>query len=248
MEILFPRNISCIFCNMPISQDNDLSICKNCFKQLKYLGEICIRCGRFGKGSSLCTQCASETYHFDQVYAVLEYNDFMHSSIYGYKYGHKGFLAEYFGEIIKRFIQKNALTYDYITGVPISKKRNAQRGYNQSYLMGELIDKEKFIELFYRKKETRFLSKLTKVQRMIELKDAFSLNESAIETLIKERYGSKNEASNEMENKNEKGKIKILIIDDILTTGSTASEMAKLLKNHVADIHISLITLCNARK
>ena len=87
---------------------------------------------------------------------------------------------------------------------------------------------------------------------MIELKDAFSLNESAIETLIKERYISKNEASNETENKNEnkneKGKIKILIIDDILTTGSTASEMAKLLKNHVADIHISLITLCNARK
>ena len=107
---------------------------------------------------------------------------------------------------------------------------------------------EKFIELFYRKKETKFLSKLTKVQRMIELKGAFSLNESAIETLIRERYISKNEASNEMENKNEKGKIKILIIDDILTTGSTASEMAKLLKNYVADIHISLITLCNARK
>ncbi len=245
MEILFPRNIGCISCSMPISRDNDLSICKPCYKKMKYIEEICTVCGRSGKGAGFCTLCSTEKYYFDKIYSVLEYNDFMHTLIYGYKYGHKAFLGEYFGEILKRFILENNIEFDYITGVPISKKREAQRGYNQSYLMAEYINREKFIELFIRNRETKFLSKLTKVQRMTELRGAFSLKNEDQERIVKERYAAVSQGG---KNNEKYGSIKILIIDDILTTGSTAGEMSRLLKDNLYDIEIKVLTLCNARK
>lgn len=247
MEIFFPKNISCIFCNAPISRENDLSICKICSKKMKYIEEICTHCGRFGEGAIFCSSCIHEKYNFDRVYSVLVYDDLMHGSIYQYKYGQKGFLAEYFAEMLKRFITDNQLDFDYITGVPITKKRQAQRGYNQSYLMAEQVDGEKFIELFYRKKETKFLSKLSKVQRMLELRDAFQLNMEAVDQIIEEKYSEKIRPEGPEEMVWEK-KIKILIVDDILTTGSTINEMARILKERVAEVDITALTLCSARK
>ena len=242
MELFFPKNISCIFCNAPISKENDLSLCKSCKQKMKYIEEICIRCGRFGQGASLCTNCAQEKYHFDRAYSVLEYNDLMHSNIYKYKYGHKGFLAEYFAEIMKRFILENDLDFDYITGVPITKKRQSQRGYNQSYLIAKQIGEEKFTELFFREKETRFLSKLSKVQRMLELENAFRVNSAAVDKMVEEHYLEK------VSEKEEEQKIKVILIDDILTTGATVNEMSKLLKHTIADVEITVLTLCSARK
>lgn len=242
MEILFPKNISCIFCNMPISRQNDLSICRKCFKKLEFIEEMCRDCGRFGKGASLCTSCAGEQYIFNEVASVLAYNDFMHSNMYGFKYGQKGFLAEYYGEMMKRYILSNQIDYDYILAVPISRKREGQRGYNQSALLARYIDEEKYIELFERKKETRFMSKLTKTQRMIELRDAFSLNSFLIDKIIEKTY------QKEMDSDFLEKQIKFLIIDDILTTGSTVNEMSRLLRSQLDNVYISVLTLCNARK
>lgn len=245
MEILFPKNINCIFCNIPISLSNDLSLCKNCYKKMQFIEEICIRCGRHGEGAIFCTQCAGEIYYFDRVYSVLAYNNLMHSNIYKYKYGHKGFFAEYFGELLKRFAVQNELKFDYATGVPIARKRIAQRGYNQSYLMAQKIDHEKFIEILIRKKETKYLSQLSKTQRIIELSDAFQINGEVIDRIMAEKYAGQEK---EIQDGPERGKIRLLIVDDILTTGSTANEMSKIIKKHMAHVDITVLTLCNARK
>ncbi len=53
IDLLFPKNINCIFCSLPIHEENYLSLCKKCYQKLKFLEEICIRCGRSGKGRTL---------------------------------------------------------------------------------------------------------------------------------------------------------------------------------------------------
>lgn len=238
-EILFPRNINCIFCGSPISRENYLSTCKSCYQKMDFISEICIRCGRFGKGAGICIACSDEKYHFDTVYSALAYNDFMHHGIYSYKYGHKSYMGKYFGAILKEFVLENELQYDFITAVPISAERMKMRGFNQSKLIAESIDANSYIDLFVRKKKTDFLSGFSRGRRIVELEDAFAIDDEVLERMISDFYEREDAADK---------KIKLLIVDDIITTGSTLSELSKLAKKQILNIEITALTLCSARK
>lgn len=234
-DLLFPKNINCIFCNMPISINNEYSICKFCFEKLEFIDEICINCGRSGKYSSLCTYCYSETYYYDKAYSVLKYNDFIHKIMYSYKYGHRNYYSNYFADIVSDFINRNEIDFDYITSVPISKIRLHKRGFNQSEIIANKIIDSKYLELFERTKHTKFLSKLSSVERLNEVKAAFKFNKEVFEILVEDIYTKKIDSP------------KIMIFDDILTTGATLNELSKLLKNSLADVEVIVLTLCNAR-
>lgn len=244
MDFLFPRNLNCICCNLPISEDNYLSLCKNCYKKLAFVEEICVRCGRFGKGASMCTRCATEKYDFDHVYSVLEYNDFIHHQIYAYKYGFRNYMGRYLGRMMQDFVYENGLSYDFITAVPISSDRLKARGFNQSELMAREIDQEVFVELFLRKKSTKFLSGLSRSHRILELQDAFLIDENVLDEMLANYYSQDKKDQAVDQGK----KIKLLIVDDILTTGATINELSKLAKKHILNIEITALTLCSARK
>ena len=111
---------------------------------------------------------------------------------------------------------KNSLkTYDTIIPVPISKKRMKQRGYNQSQLITKEIAKNTHLyhenKCIYKIKDVIAQSTLNKEQRKMNIKDAYKLK-------------NYQKISN-----NIKGK-KIIIFDDIYTTGSTLNECCKLLR------------------
>ena len=240
-EILFPRNISCIFCSMPISRQNAYSICRECFEKMEFIKEICTNCGRTGEHSRLCTFCHGDRYYFDRVYSILKYNDFMHGKIYGYKYGHRNYLSRYFAQMANDFIKVNSLNYDFVTGVPISRKRMRSRGFNQTYAIAEKLDEsEKYIELFERKRHTAFLSRLSDSQRKSEIKGAFDIRAESLDIMLEKFYSDKDRVFPEK-------KLRILIFDDIFTTGTTMNELASLLKKRIADVEVSCLTLCNAR-
>lgn len=124
-------------------------------------------------------------------------------------------LAEF---ITKNIIlnDKNAFqtikSYDIIIPVPISKKRLKERGYNQSELIAKQIAKATEMRLevgcLYKNKNIIAQSKLSKEQR---------------EENIKGVYGIKNK-----EKLHEK---KVLLFDDIYTTGSTVNECCRIIKN-----------------
>lgn len=240
-DILFPENITCIFCNLPISKDNWISSCKACYEKLAYIQEICIHCGRHGRGARMCTHCAQEKYAFDRVFCVLEYNDFMHHTIYAYKYGYKTYFVKYFAEILRDFLDKQSIDYDFVTGVPISSARMRQRGFNQSYLMAQKLDDGHFIELFERVKDTHFLSGFSRARRMAELEDAFEIRISEMDKMLQRYYGEREYTENQR-------KIKLLIVDDILTTGSTFHRLSQLAKKHIHNLDITVVSLCGARK
>ena len=102
-------------------------------------------------------------------------------------------------------------SYDIIIPVPISKKRNKARGYNQSFLIAKELSKKLDIELvnncLYKHKNIVEQSKLGKEERIRNIQGVYDLSNSK-----------------KLENK------KILLVDDIFTTGSTANECCKTLK------------------
>ena len=132
--------------------------------------------------------------------------------ILDYKFNDKAYLYK----TIANFLIKNKKffeiikSYDTIIPAPINNKRKKQRGYNQSYLLAREIAKKAGITLendsLYKTKNIIEQSKLNKEERQKNIKGAYELI-----------YPEK------LENK------KILLLDDIYTTGSTANECCKIL-------------------
>lgn len=151
--------------------------------------------------------------HFDELLCIFKYEDIIRDIIIKYKFQNKPYLYKTFSKIILKnektcgFLEK----YDIIIPVPISKKRKHERGYNQTQLIAKEIAKILNIKLgnniLIKERDTKAQSELSKKERAINIKDVFKITD--YKTI-----------------KN----MKILIFDDIYTTGSTANECARVLK------------------
>ncbi|MFR2196198.1 MAG: ComF family protein [Clostridia bacterium] len=109
----------------------------------------------------------------------------------------------------KKYVQFEI--YDIIIPVPISKKRNKERGYNQSFLIAREIAKNEKVKLknnvISKVKNNNTQSKLNKEERAENVKNVYKITNNK-----------------EIIDKN------ILLIDDIFTTGATLNECSKMLK------------------
>ena len=151
--------------------------------------------------------------YFDYLFCALKYENIIREKIIQYKFNEKSYLYKTFAKIIikNKKIYSFFKLYDIIIAVPMHKSKKNIRGYNQSELVAKEIAKQ--MELVMEKdtlikvKKTQVQSTLTKSKRMENIKDAF---------------GIKN--SDKIKNK------KIILVDDIYTTGSTVNECSKVLK------------------
>ncbi len=122
------------------------------------------------------------------------------------------FLGDLISKYFYSYIQKNNLKkFEYIIPVPTSKKRLIYRGFNHIEIIAEKVSSE--LNIRYIKngiikiKETKTQASLNYNQRLINLKNAFKSN---IDFFFKDK--------------------KIILIDDVLTTGTTIKEIIKVLK------------------
>lgn len=230
-NLLYPENIKCIVCNDDIFTNNAFCICENCLDSLKFLnGKICKICGDkiVGEGN-LCERCTNNEYKdIKLARAVFEYNDVMKSLIHKLKYDNQKYLAKPLSEILYNYFVHNdeINDVDIIIPVPLNEKRMKQRGYNQTeLLLQSFIQTNKVkVNVVKRIKDTPSQTKLTKEERLNNLKDAFEILDKDI-----------------IKNK------KILIVDDIFTTGATCQSLAKLLLKNKAK-SIKCLTLCHTIK
>ena len=154
-----------------------------------------------------------ERKYFNEHLYIFEYEGIIRRIILKYKFQDKAYLYKTFVNFLLKnknffeFIKK----YDTIIPVPISRKRRAVRGYNQS----ELIVKE--IANFTNLKEESDC--LFKIKNVIEQS---KLNKEERQKNIQGVY--------ELRNKEKLYKNKILLVDDIYTTGSTVNECSKVLR------------------
>jgi len=154
------------------------------------------------------------TNYFDEHIYLFKYQGLIREKIIEYKFNERAYLYKTFVNFWLN--DKNTCrifsNYDIIIPFPISKNRYKQRGYNQSELLAREIARNTKLKLekncLYKNKDIVEQSKLNKEERIENIKNVY---------LIKNVKG--------LENK------KILIIDDIYTTGSTVNECSKVLKN-----------------
>ena len=179
---------------------------------------LCEKCERKLKTSELFVNRIIDyekdrTKYFDEHAFVFKYDSIIRDKIIQYKFNNKAYLSKMFFEFFVKnkkicgFLKK----YDIIIPVPMTYKKIKERGYNQTQLIARLITEN--IEsltlkedILIKYKENNTQSKLTKQQRVENVKDVYKLRN----------------------NKIIKGK-NVLIFDDVYTTGATCNECAKTL-------------------
>lgn len=192
---------------------NACGICGNISKY-----DICPKCIKVLNQIKQCKKHIYLTRSFTDGMYIFKYEDVVRDCFIKYKFGEQNYRYKAFANFMIKdkkicgFLKK----YDIIIPVPISKKRKRKRGYNQSELIIKecaKIRKDIVIctDALYKIKDTKPQSTLDKEQRKINLKGAYKVKN--IETI-----------------KNKK----VLLFDDIYTTGSTLEECAKVLKQEGA--------------
>jgi len=205
-NLFFPAK--CGFCGSITGNCNYIcNSCKN--RQYNEDREHCILCGKkIYLTENICNECRERRVYYEKLIYYDEYKDVLKDKIISYKFNDNSYLYHFFVELLlPKLINEE---FDLITAVPISKKRMKERGYNQSELIAKKLAKlmeVPYFKLLSKNHETKRQSELSKVERMINVRNSFDFN-SKIN--IKDK--------------------KILLIDDVFTTGSTMNECSRVLK------------------
>ena len=212
LDLIYPRR--CPVCDNVLSFRGGL-ICKSCAHELETVNEpSCRKCGRrlFMDTAEYCRDCLSVSHTFDRCISAFMYNDAMQRAIFRFKYGNRKEYAHFFVQSMARIggREVKALHPEALIPVPLHKKRLSERGFNQAELLAKGLSKELGIPvitgLLERKKNTAPQKMLSREARRKNLKKAFQL--SSCDVKLK----------------------RVIVIDDIYTTGSTLDEIAFLLK------------------
>ncbi len=146
----------------------------------------------------------------DQVLILAVYQPPISQLIKALKYQHTRAAGKMLAQLL--FLHINFPEFDLITSAPISKKRLNERGFNQAQLIAEELASKlnkPFKKLLKKIKDTKKQARSSFQQRLSNLSDCFRV-ESPYRDFVKNKT--------------------ILIIDDVISTGSTLNECAKTLK------------------
>ena len=209
-ELLFPRR--CPVCDRAVKPVGQ-KICLGCLGKLELLTPPwCMICGKkLLAEEELCPECREGRRHsFLQARALYQYQS-VAPSIYRFKYGGRREYADFFGEEMAVYLGGflHQIRPDCLVPIPLHKKRQKRRGYNQAALLAKALGRHTGITVcphfLKRVKNTAPLKNQNRKERQNNLKKAFLVPENDVKLKT------------------------ILIIDDIYTTGSTVDEAASAL-------------------
>jgi len=222
-EIWFPQFVTCYFCEEELPPDADMPLCLNCQSDIKWIEPpFCSVCGRtiekldtqYKDYFYKCKECQEQFVYYERHRAIAHYDEGVKKGLMGLKYKKQKYQARYFAEKMAEMIRldENLSNFDYIVPVPVHVIRKISRGYNQSELlanrMARVLGKKVIPDLLLRKMATKKLKKLGRVSRKKMLEDAIIVNKRK-QALLKEK--------------------KILLVDDIYTTGATLNACSRAL-------------------
>jgi competence protein ComFC len=185
--------------------------CSSCDLQLITLhSHICQICGYPVDSGEICEKCLKDRPSFTKLRSIYAYRDELRNALHRLKYSNDLGVGEIMGHKCANFLTPLNWDVDLIIPVPLGKKRRRERGYNQSALiafpMALILNKPYSSKAIFRKKETITQIEFKAEERKQNVKDAFSANISLV--------NGKN----------------VLIVDDVITTGSTMDSCALELK------------------
>lgn len=226
MQIFFPKNIECISCSMPIPKSNPYSLCKYCYSKIVALDR------NKTKYDEVILNLKKEKYKgkiiFNDIFIIFKYNDIMKEIIHKFKYQNCTYLANFFADVIYNYINKENIVFDYILPVPVHDYRLSHRGYNQMILITKLLNKKHGYEIY------------DQVKRVKNTPDMYHLDKKERIEIMKESFLAQKD--NKLSGK------KILILDDVLTTGSTIENLGKEILRKNLDISLEALVISRPSK
>ncbi len=230
IDIIYP--VRCPVCSDIVIPKGE-KVCSGCKSRLSYVNEPrCMKCSKpiEREEAEYCSDCLHKNYHFDKGYSVWVYNEDMKRSISNFKYHNKKEYAKFYIEELVRSYGKQIKRFspDVIVPIPIHKSKHLERGYNQADILARGLGKELQIpvlsHLLIRNKKTLPQKKLSDRERLLNLQEAFSYNDKETKQFFKKID-------------------RVLLVDDIYTTGSTIEACTNVLRLHEIK-EINFIVLC----
>ena len=208
MQIFFPPR--CSVCGEILSlEERDGFLCHSCKKEMLYVPKgTCPHCGGETGDAGFCDSCLKE-FSFDAACAAFPYET-VRNAIHLFKYDGDKTIGNGLGELMadylteyQKALQEQA---DVMVSVPLHPKKEAFRGFNQTHILCEKISEKTGLpfekDALERKRETIAQSELNPEERKVNLRDAFA---------AKQDFTGK----------------RVLLVDDIFTTGTTCNECAR---------------------
>ncbi|HOD35287.1 MAG TPA: ComF family protein [Syntrophales bacterium] len=230
-DILFPP--ACVVCETILEADLHHSFCPACFSEIRFINPpLCPRCGLpyFTEAASdhPCGDCLSKKQYFTSVRSLGVYETSLLKTIQRFKYQGSLHAGEALGSLMAVWCHQafDVGEYDVIMPVPLHLQRLRERGFNQSLVLARAMARRFSVELDFmtlrRTASTAPQTGLKKEERARNVRGAFKLENGH----------------------RVKGK-KVLLIDDVYTTGSTVRECARILTTGGAG-RVGVLTLARA--
>ena len=220
----------CPVCNNPVDEPHML--CAKCFAKLNFITKpYCEKCGypfEFDiKGDMICGHCLKQNPPYHKARSVFVYDEGSKKLILPFKHADRTDLTHVLSQFLLRSYGPFISESDVIIPIPLHMTRLLMRRYNQAALLANrlahITHKRYLPNVLKRKRATSSQGHLSFAQRQKNVRNAFTVVRPE---LIRDQ--------------------KVLLIDDVMTTGATVSECTKVLLNAGAK-SVDVLTLCRVK-
>ena len=229
IDFLYPPVIKCVVCEKELARE--FRLCDDCIARIEFIKDgFCNKCGRvISSEESICLSCQGDKIYFKQARAVGVYSAGLKEYIKLLKFNKQRQLVKPLARLLEATVLRfySCKEIDLISYIPSHKEKKLERGFNQAQLLAQELAKRLRLpceKLLRKKKIGKTQSKLDREERFANIKESFAI-------IDREAVAGK----------------KILLVDDIYTTGATVNEASKLLSNNQAQ-EIKIVTLATGRK
>jgi ComF family protein len=228
VELLYPKEQQCPVCWQEDSYHGGLG--RHCLQKIA-LAEppICIKCGSpkrlVAAIKEVCPKCNENKYYFSKARSVGVYEGALREYLTELKYRYRPDLGKALGMLLVEWVKSHReyQKINLIIPIPIHWQKLKVRGYNQAELLANPL--QKYLDI--------------PIKCDIIVRDKITLSQNSLHK--EERFANVNEAFRIIDTRPLVGK-KILLIDDIFTTGATVSEASRVLLRAGA-LDVKVLTL-----
>lgn len=211
----------------------DQYCCPSCREKLPWIREaVCMRCGKpVGDEQEYCEDCQKQKHLFLQGTAAFTYSGGLPNAVFRMKFQNRRDCLDFFADAMVLALQKHLQQWrpQMILSVPMHWKKKARRGYNQSELLAQKISERLGIaaEKNWAKciRRTGEQKRLNRRERQKNLRNSFQITRELC------------------------GITRVLLVDDVYTTGSTMDELTRILQREgVQEVYFVVLCIGKGKK
>lgn len=222
LALLYPN--VCQLCGLERAGAAEGYVCNTCWQQVRFIvPPFCRRCGLPFEGDITvefeCSNCRDLEFHFAWARAAVAAAGPVREAIHRYKYNGSAWFEAFLGDLLTRQAARelHPADWDFIAPVPLHRVRQREREFNQAERLAQRLSAATGIpvrsDMLARTQPTNPQALLSKQERARNVLKAFALRAG------KQLNGAR-----------------VLIVDDVLTTGATTSACAKALRDGGAEM------------